>query len=99
CCNPCDWQPVPADLVLWQQLRAGWCAATASSICGQERQFPQNSAATISAAINELETLRIVVLFYPRLVRPGGACFSLPFGLGHREQQGLVLMISGKPGF
>jgi hypothetical protein len=50
---------VPADLVLWQQLCAGWCVAAASSICGQERQFPQNSATTISAAINELETLRI----------------------------------------
>ena len=64
CCNPWDWQVAPADLVLWQQLCAGWCAATASSICGQERQFPQNSATTTSAAINELETLRIVILFY-----------------------------------
>jgi len=56
---------VPVDLVLWQQLCAGWCTVAASSICGQERQFPQNSAITISAAINELETLRIVILFYP----------------------------------
>ena len=39
--------------------------ATVSSICGQERQFPQNNATTISAAINELETLRIVIPFYP----------------------------------
>jgi Tfp pilus assembly protein PilV len=60
CCNPWDWQVVPADLVGWQQLCAGWCAAAASSICGQERQFPQNNATTISAAISELQTLCIV---------------------------------------
>jgi hypothetical protein len=61
---------VPADLVRWQQPCAGWCAATVSSICGQERQFPQNNATMISAAINELETLRIVIPFYTTFPPP-----------------------------
>ena len=38
-----------------QQLCGEW-AVRASSNCGQEKQFPQNSAATTTAASSELES-------------------------------------------
>jgi hypothetical protein len=37
---------------------AAFCARESSN-CGQEKQFPQNSAATISAASTELEKVLI----------------------------------------
>jgi hypothetical protein len=39
----------------WQQLCPGWGVATAIHICGHDRQFPQNSAATINVAMRMLE--------------------------------------------
>ena len=53
-----------AGLVRSQQPCAAWRAAAASIISGHERQFPQNSATTTSAAINELESVRISTLSY-----------------------------------
>jgi len=75
---------VPADLVRWQQLCAGWCVTTVSSICGQERQFPQNSATLINAAINELWTLRIATSFYPTFPLPWlTQRAAIPAAVGH----------------
>jgi len=44
----------------WQQLCDGWWAAIAINICGHERQFPPNSAATISSAIRMLRNPRML---------------------------------------
>ena len=48
----------------WQQLCPGWGVATAIHICGHDRQFPQNSAATINVAMRMLEGRRILTTCY-----------------------------------
>jgi hypothetical protein len=58
--STCVWQFPVAGFVRWQHPWAGWCDCKASSTCGQEKQFPQNSAATTIAAITELEKVRIL---------------------------------------
>src|ERR1051326_7160695 len=46
-------------LVRWQHPWAGCLDVKESKTCGQEKQFPQNNAATTSAAMIELERARI----------------------------------------
>jgi len=67
CCNDCAVQPEDVCLVRWQQPCAGWCVVNARRTCGQEKQFPQNNAATTSAAIIELETVRSKFYFRTNL--------------------------------
>jgi len=62
--STCDWQPEDGCFVLWQHPWAGWCECSAAKSCGQEKQFPQNSATTTSAAMIELETFRILISLY-----------------------------------
>jgi hypothetical protein len=63
--STCDWHPEDAGLfVLWQHPWAGWCDCNAAKSCGQEKQFPQNSAITTSAAMIELEAFRILTPLY-----------------------------------
>ena len=58
-CSTCVRQSCGACFVRWQQPCAGCFEVNESSTCGQEKQFPQNRAATTNAAITELETARI----------------------------------------
>jgi hypothetical protein len=39
-----------------------WCFCAARRTCGQEKQFPQKSATTTSAAMTELKAARISIL-------------------------------------
>ena len=57
--STCVRQSCGACFVRWQQPCAGCFDVNERNTCGQEKQFPQNSAATTSTAITELETARI----------------------------------------
>jgi len=54
----CEWQPAETGCGLWQQLCGAECDAQAHSICGQDRQFPNNRAATMRTTVNELNIAR-----------------------------------------
>ncbi len=56
--SPCVLHSLGSALPCGQQ----WCFWAARRICGQEKQFPQNSAATTSATISELKRARISIL-------------------------------------
>ena len=58
--KPWVWHSVFVDLVCGQQP----CFCAASRSCGQEKQFPQNSAAMISAAMAVVENVLIPVPLY-----------------------------------
>jgi hypothetical protein len=77
--SACDWHSEEAVLVLWQHPWAGWCDCSAARSCGQEKQLPQNSATTTSAAMIELETFRILISFYThrRVLQQVFGCFCL----------------------
>src|SRR5690348_15507348 len=51
------------------QHPCGAFCARESSNCGQEKQFPQNSAATMSAASTELEKVLIKIVGYHSILR------------------------------
>lgn len=57
--STCVRQSCGACFVRWQHPCAGCFDVNERSTCGQEKQFPQNRAATTNAAITELETARI----------------------------------------
>jgi len=59
--SACEWQSI-LPTGWWQQPCPGWWLASAVNICGQDRQFPKNSAAMISAAMRMLEVRRILTL-------------------------------------
>ena len=58
--KPWVWHSVFPGLVCGQQP----CFCAESRICGQEKQFPQNRAATTSSAMIDVERARMLILLY-----------------------------------